>query len=89
MKNVTYSPFAKLGKLSQYHLQDLVQIASKMSFQLKEDSLYKIAEWSNENTTIVIRFHLDGTFDQLIKEVWKEEELVINYDHSFSPKYIS
>lgn len=89
MKSITYSPFAKLGNLSQYHLTDFVQIGSNMSFQLKEDRQYKIAEWSNDSTSITIRFHSDGRFDQLIKEVWKEVNMVIAYDRMNLPKYTS
>ncbi len=77
MINVTYSPFAKLGDLSFYNLSQLVEIGASMSFKLSEDSLYKIAEWSNEFTLIIMRFHADGTFDQIIREVWKKENMEI------------
>ncbi len=79
MKNISYSPFANLGDLSKYDLSTLNQIGSGMSCKVVEENPFKIVEWSNDNTVITIRFNEDGTFNQLISEVWKEENLNINY----------
>lgn len=80
MKNSDYSPFANLGDLRYYNLKQLTKIVSNMTLQIRNESLYIVAEWSNDYTVICIRFHADGTFDQLIKEVWKKEKLEIDYN---------
>ncbi|MEY2793309.1 MAG: hypothetical protein RJA76_1301 [Bacteroidota bacterium] len=80
MKNTDYSPFANVGDLRCYNLEELTNIVSNMTLNVREGNLYKEAEWSNDYTSICIRFHADGTFDQLIKEVWKKEKLEIVYN---------
>ncbi len=83
MKNINYSPIAQLGDLSQYSLYRLIELLSDMSVKISKENLnFLHAEWSNEFTIITIRYHINGNFDCILREVWKESKLEVTYKES-------
>jgi hypothetical protein len=66
-----YSVFAKIIDLSVYNLEEIKKIASSMDMNIIQVDQHQTIEWSDENTSITIEFHLDGRFNRIVREVWK------------------
>lgn len=79
MKKTYCSPFALLGDVSQYTYQDLSTLIVDMDSKLIENHSYKVVQWSDPFTVMTIRFNEDGSFDQILREEWRELNMVFDY----------
>ncbi len=80
MKNTYSSPFSLLGDISKYNYDQLCKEIVGMKSKVIENSGHKIVEWSDAFTVMTIRFNRDGTFNKILREEWRELNLVFDYN---------
>ena len=78
--NPPFSPFARISDLTLYNLEDLSKLARKMNRTTWTHEQFIFVEWSDSYTVIQIKFNPNGTFNKLIKEEWKDLNVLFDYE---------
>ncbi|MFM6949286.1 MAG: hypothetical protein ACKOWQ_09745 [Aquirufa sp.] len=75
-----FSPFARIPDLTLYNLDELSKLARKMKKTTWSQDQFVYAEWSDSYTIIQMRFNPNGTFNKLVKEEWKDLNVLFDYE---------
>lgn len=67
-----YSEFAKLGDLSKYTCDTLMDIIQGMEVKSLHKDVCQYVTWENNQIVVTICFNLSGEFMHIVREVWKD-----------------
>lgn len=73
MKQENYSPFAFLGDLRSYSLNQLLDCIGEPDPNLQIENDSQLLIWENTFVVYHIRYSLQGVFLNIELETWKEE----------------
>jgi hypothetical protein len=74
-----FSGFSKLGDLSKYSCDELMDLIQDMDVKISHEDVYKCVTWENNHLAITVCFNSSGEFVHIEREVWKDLDVDIFY----------
>ncbi len=71
---MAYSALASISDFSKYNLDEITSLAQNMEMKIHLNGMYKTVQWSDDETSLTVEYHLDGSFHRIVEEVWKESK---------------
>ena len=74
-----FSGFSKLGDLSKYSCDELMDLIQDMDVKISHEDVYKCVTWENNHLAITVCFNSSDEFMHIEREVWKDLDVDIFY----------